>query len=49
MPNNRKFKEGDWANFDVTCFYKGFFGDTSIMVEFGQVDPDISRLVEYSD
>ena len=45
IPNSRKFEEGDWVNFDVTCFYEGFFGDTSIMVKFGKVDDEVSRMV----
>lgn len=45
IPNSRKFQEGDWVNFDVTCFYEGFFGDTSIMVKFGTVDEEICRMV----
>ena len=45
VPNSRSFQEGDWVNFDVTCFYEGFFGDTSIMVKFGQVDEEVTKLV----
>lgn len=46
IPNSRKFEDGDWVNFDVTCFYEGFYGDTSIMIKFGEVDPEISRMVD---
>jgi methionyl aminopeptidase len=45
VPNSRQFEEGDWVNFDVTCFYEGFYGDTSIMVKFGKVDDEISKMV----
>lgn len=45
VPNTRVFKEGDWVNFDVTCFKDGFFGDNSIMMCFGEVDPEVKRMV----
>lgn len=49
IPNSRKFEEGDWVNFDVTCFYEGFFGDTSIMVKFGKVEDEVSQMVNCSN
>ena len=45
MPNSRSFKDGDWTNFDITCFKDGYFGDTSIMIEIGKVDAEVSRMV----
>ena len=45
MPNSRPFKDGDWSNFDITCFKDGYFGDTSIMIEIGKVDAEVSRMV----
>jgi methionyl aminopeptidase len=45
VPNSRKFETGDWVNFDVTCFHDGYFGDTSFMILFGEVDPEVVRLV----
>ena len=32
VPNNRAFEEGDFVNFDLTCFKNGYFGDSSVMV-----------------
>lgn len=45
VPNMRPFEAGDWANFDVTCFLDGFYGDTSIMINFGEVDSEVQRMV----
>ena len=44
IPNNRQFKDGDFVNFDITCYKDGFFGDTSKMIYFGAVDPRILEL-----
>ena len=44
IPNSRPFQDGDFANFDITCFKDGFFGDTSKMIHFGTVDPRILEL-----
>lgn len=49
VPSSRRFEAGDWVNFDVTCFYEGFFGDTSVTLTFGEVDPEVKRLVAPSD
>ena len=38
IPNDYKFQNGDIANFDITCYKDGFFGDTSKMILFGEVD-----------
>jgi methionyl aminopeptidase len=45
IPNDRKLVDGDSINIDVTCFYKGHYGDNSGMVMIGNVHPDIVRLV----
>ena len=44
IPNTRRFVDGDWANFDVTCYKDGFYGDTSKMMFFGEVDPLILKM-----
>lgn len=49
VPNSRKIEAGDWINFDVTCYKDGFFGDTSITLLFGDVDPDVRRMVNQCD
>ena len=41
VPNNKVLENGDYLNIDVTCFYKGHFGDTSAMIMIGDVHPDI--------
>lgn len=45
IPNKRPFQQGDFINLDVTVFKNGFYGDNSTMVTFGEVDPEIRRLV----
>ena len=49
VPSKTPFRQGDFANLDVTVFTDGFFGDTSTMVCFGNVEPEIRRLVLSSD
>ena len=46
VPNNRRFQEGDFTNLDITCYKNGFFGDTSMMVTFGEVDAEVRRMIE---
>lgn len=41
VPNDKVLEEGDYVNIDVTCYYKGHYGDTSGMVLIGNVHPDI--------
>jgi hypothetical protein len=48
VPNSRVFQEGDFVNFDATCFYDGYFGDSSVMIEFGETDPLAKELVSYT-
>lgn len=45
VPTDRKFDSGDIVNLDLTLFKDGFFGDNSVMVEVGNVEPDLKRLV----
>jgi len=44
IPDNRPLRSGDSVNIDVTCFTHGCHGDNSLMVEIGEVHPDIKRL-----
>ena len=39
IPNSRKIQEGDYINFDMTCYFKGMYGDTSLMATFGKIPP----------
>jgi len=43
--DSKKLKNGDIVNIDVTVIKDGFHGDTSIMVEVGEVKPHASRLI----
>jgi len=45
VPNNKILEDGDYLNIDVTCYYKGHYGDTSAMIMIGHVHPDIVKLV----
>lgn len=45
IPNKTPFRNGDWMNLDVTVFKNGFFGDNSCMATIGEVDPEITKLV----
>jgi methionyl aminopeptidase len=44
--DSKKLKNGDIVNIDVTVIKDGFHGDTSIMVEVGEVAPHASRLIK---
>ncbi len=44
--NTRKLKNGDIINIDVTVIKDEFHGDTSIMVQVGEVAPHAQRLVQ---
>lgn len=41
VPTNKVLENGDYVNIDVTCYYKGHYGDTSGMVMIGDVHEDI--------
>ena len=45
IPNLRPFENGDYVNLDISVFIDGVHGDNSVMVEVGEVHPDIQRLV----
>ncbi len=45
IPNNKKLKDGDIVNIDITVIKDGFHGDTSKMFFVGEVLPFAQRLV----
>ena len=44
--DSRKLKNGDIINIDVTVIKDGYHGDTSIMVQVGEVAPHAKRLIQ---
>lgn len=48
IPDKTKLKDGDIVNIDVTCIYKGFYGDCSRMVTIGKVSPERQLVVDVS-
>jgi len=44
--DSRKLKNGDIINIDVTVIKDGYHGDTSIMVQVGDVAPHAKRLIK---
>ena len=46
IPNNKKLKNGDILNIDVTCIVDGWYGDTSRMVTVGDIGIKSKRLIE---
>lgn len=48
IPNTRILQEGDSINVDITSFYKGYHGDTSLMIfkNKEKVDKEILKLSE---
>jgi methionyl aminopeptidase len=46
IPNDRRLKNGDIINIDVTVIHDGFHGDTSRMYVVGKPLPHAQRLVE---
>jgi methionyl aminopeptidase len=44
--DTKKLKNGDIINIDVTVIKDGYHGDSSIMVEVGEVAPHAQRLIE---
>jgi methionyl aminopeptidase len=45
IPNEKKLKNGDILNIDVTCIVDGWFGDTSRMFAVGDVSLKAKRLI----
>tara|TARA_B100000929_G_C15426257_1_gene393134 strand:- start:4 stop:753 length:750 start_codon:yes stop_codon:yes gene_type:complete len=46
IPDSRQLQDGDIVNIDVTVFYEGVHGDTSVTFLVGEVDQYSRRLVE---
>ncbi len=46
IPNNKKLKEGDIINIDVTVIKDGYHGDTSKMYPVGEIAPHAKRLID---
>lgn len=46
IPGEKKLKNGDILNIDVTCILDGWYGDTSRMYAVGQLQRKASRLIE---
>lgn len=40
IPDKTVLKEGDILNIDVSCIYKGYYGDCSCMVTVGKISPE---------
>jgi len=45
IPENRKLRNGDIINIDVTCILEGFYGDASRMAVIGEASPVAKKLV----
>jgi methionyl aminopeptidase len=48
IPNNTLLKDGDILNIDVTTIVNGYYGDTSRMVEIGNVSEEKQRVCKAS-
>jgi len=46
IPGDRRLKQGDVVNVDITVIKDGFHGDTSRMFAVGRVPPHVQRLVD---
>lgn len=46
IPDKTMLKSGDIINIDVTCIYKGFYGDCSRMVAIGNISPERELVVD---
>lgn len=46
IPSNKKLKNGDIVNIDITVIKDGYHGDTSKMFLIGEVSPHAKRLVD---
>lgn len=48
IPNNKPLENGDFINVDVTCYKNGVHGDSSVMIEIGEVREEIKELIQYT-
>lgn len=46
IPDDRKLKEGDIINIDITTYLDGYHGDCSEMFVAGEPDPDARKLLQ---
>jgi len=46
IPSDKKLKDGDILNIDVTCILDGWYGDTSRMYVAGKIARKAARLIE---
>lgn len=46
IPNDRKLKNGDIVNIDITVIKDGYHGDTSMMFAIGEVPVRASRIIQ---
>lgn len=46
IPDETPLRAGDIVNIDVTCIYKGFYGDCSRMVVIGKTTPEKQLVVD---
>ena len=46
IPGDRRLKQGDIINIDVTVIKDGWHGDTSRMFTVGKVNPAVQRLID---
>jgi len=46
IPDDRKLREGDIINIDITCYLNGFHGDCSEMFICGETNEDSKRLIQ---
>jgi methionyl aminopeptidase len=38
-------ENGDTLNVDVSIYYDGYHGDNNLMIQVGDVDPDIKKVI----
>ena len=48
IPDKTRLKSGDILNIDVTCIYKGYYGDCSRMVWIGAISEEKKLVIETS-
>ena len=48
IPDKTPLKDGDIVNIDVTCIYKGYYGDCSRMVAIGAISPEKQLVTDVS-
>jgi len=46
IPGPRRLQEGDIISIDVGARYRGYYGDATITVPVGQIDPEAQRLLD---